>query len=147
ILGEFESGSKADHAKVQEFGQKLVDLYVNEVQGLGQRLQQRQVEIWNDQNAAWKDEVRGDPELGGNRIATTLNTCGSVIEQYGGTPQQIAELRQAFNATGAGNHPAVVRLLHNIGKALGEGRPVPAQKPAPAPVGKAQRRYAGNTGS
>lgn len=145
ILGEFENGPK-DHAATQAFGQKLIDLYTGEVQQLGTRLLQRQVEIWNDQNAQWKDEVRGDPELGGNRMATTLNVCGSVIEQYGGSPQQIAELRSAFNATGAGNHPAFVRLMHNIGKALGEGRPVPAPKPAPAPAGKAQRRYAGNTG-
>jgi hypothetical protein len=147
LLGEFETGAKADHAQVQEFGQKLVDLYVAEVQTLGQRLQQRQVEVWNDQNAQWVDQVRSDPEIGGNRIKTTLNIAGSVIEQYGGNAQQIAELRQAFNTTGAGNHPSIVRLLHNIGKALGEGRPVPAQKPAPAPAGKAQRRYAGNTGS
>jgi hypothetical protein len=147
LLGEFETGAKADHAQVQEFGQKLVDLYVAEVQTLGTRLQQRQVEVWNDQNAQWVDQVRSDPEIGGNRIKTTLNIAGSVIEQYGGNAQQIAELRQAFNTTGAGNHPSIVRLLHNIGKALGEGRPVPAQKPAPAPAGKAQRRYAGNTGS
>jgi hypothetical protein len=59
--------------------------------------------------------------------------------------EQKAELRQVFNLTGAGDHPAVVRLIHNISKKLLEtSRPVTAERPVPVATTRAQRRYAGS---
>ena len=85
------------------------------------------------------------PELGGNRFQTTVQVCSEMIRQFGGNQEQQAELRQVFDLTGAGDSPAVVRLINNIGKALRESRgPVVATQPTPAPTRKADRRYAGS---
>ena len=126
----------------QEFGQALVDFYTAEVQ----KARQVQEDVWKKTNDDWRSAIEADPELGGNRKETVLHTVASVITEYGGTPEQQTLLRQVFNYTGAGNHPEVVRFVYRLGKALGEGRPVPAPTPrnSPNPISKAQRRYAGN---
>lgn len=131
------------HKAPQELGQELIDLHVAEVSRLAQSLVQAnaaaQQEAWSGLNQTWRDDVLSDPEIGGKRHKTAMNVCGAVIEEYG-TPG----LRAALDLTGAGNNPEIIRFIHNIGKALGEGRPIPAIKPAPAPSSKAQRRYGAN---
>lgn len=132
------------HRATQELGQELVDMYVSEVKQTTERLQKHQWDVWSRTQEDWTNQAQTDPDFGGSRMATTLRRAGSVIEQYGGSPEQIADLRSALTATGAGNHPALVRLFNNLGKALGEGRPVVAPTPKVAPDAKpsrAQRRY------
>lgn len=127
-----------------EAGQQLLDLHLAEVQKYAERLSQHQDNVWKETRANWVNDLRQDPDLGGNRFQATVQVCGQLIEQFGGSPEQKAELRQAFNATGMGDHPALVRFLHNIGVAMGEGRPVPASKPVPMVPRRADRRYAGS---
>lgn len=129
----------------QEVGQQLIDLHLAEVTKVAERMAARQTEHWNETRRTWVDQVRADPEIGGNRLETVLNAAGAVIEQYGGTADQVKELRQVLALTGAGDHPALVRLFNNLGKARAtEGRPVAAMTPPPAPQTRAQRRYAGS---
>lgn len=139
MLGKFEVENKGDHAAVQKLGQQMVDMYIAEQT----RQAQAQQDAWVKVRDGWKDQFTSDPEMGGNRQNTTLSRCGAMIEQYGGTAAQQDELRSAFRITGMGDHPALIRLLANVGKALGEGTPVPAIVPrSPTPVPKSQRRYA-----
>ena len=131
-MGEFTEVLKEAKAS-QDFGQKLVDLYTREAQ----KLHQLQVSTFADTINGWKEDVLADPELGGSRTQTVLQSCGAVLEQFG-TP----ELRQMFNLTGTGNHPEMVRFLNKIGKFLGEGKPIRAEKPVPeVKPSRAQRRY------
>lgn len=129
------------HRAPQELGQKLVDFHMAEMAEATQRLQQHNWDVWNRQQDAWMDEFRADRELGGNKELTTLSNCASVIDQYGGSPAQQAQLRQVLTDTGAGNHPLVIRLLNNVAKVLKEGSMAPAPK-APAPTAsRSERRY------
>jgi hypothetical protein len=82
-------------------------------------------QAWVDQNKAWVEEIKKDPELGdGNGLKTEVKTAAAkVIADYGGQP-----LKDALNATGAGNHPAMIRFVNKIAKVLTEathvqGRP------------------------
>lgn len=135
-LGAFKD-LLGEHKAPQALGQSLVDLYFGEVN----RIKTYQQEVWDRTQEQWMDQVRSDPELGGSRLETVAKTCGSVIERFGSN-----DLRDALTATGMGNHPAMVRFINKIGQFLGEGRPVPAAKPAPAPPpSKAQRRYGGTS--
>lgn len=127
-----------------EAGQKLLDLHIGEQQKLIDRLQKQQDATWRQTRQEWVDQLRNDPALGGNRFQATVQVCGQLIEQFGGSPEQKAELRQVFDLTGSGDHPALVRFLHNIGMALREGEPRPAAKPVPTLPRKADRRYAGS---
>lgn len=138
-------------AKVdQQVGQQLVDMHFAQLQTVREAIAEQQRQTWATLRSGWVDQVKSDPEMGGARFETALHACGSVIEEYAsGHPKgsaehkaAVAELREVFAMTGAGDHPAVVRLLHNVGKARAAPRPVPAHQPAPAPQTRASRRYA-----
>lgn len=122
----------------QGFGQELMNLYTTEIS----RFQEAQRQVWSETQKSWRDEVKADPDVGGNRLETALRSCATVIEQYGGDAAEQAALREVLTATGAGNHRLMVRLFHRVGRALGEGRLVPAVKPTPPPMSRADRRYA-----
>jgi len=151
------SGDRAAVAAAsQQLGQKLIDFHVAEIKTAAERVADQQWEVFNRTQTEWKKAFAEDPEIGGNRIETTLAECGSIIEQFGGkvdpqtgmaNPEQVAELRKVLSATGAGNHPAVIRWVHNVARALGEGRPVPAPRPAPQQMSRAERRYRGGNGA
>jgi hypothetical protein len=151
-LARTSGDPEAISAATQALGQKLVDLHLTEQEALKTRLEQNQVSVWNRTREGWLDAVKADPELGGSRIETVLKTAGAAIEQYAGPrdpktgqvdPSQVAELREALRITGAEFHPAVVRFFNNVGKALGEGRPVAAARPTPPPQSRSERRYSG----
>lgn len=137
-IGKFSELMGAAHVP-QEAAQKVLDLYTNEIA----RITDVQKDIWNKTNEDWKSAIKADPEIGGNRLQTVLQTSRGLIERYGGSAEEKAAVRQALALTGAGNHPEVVRLFYRIGKALGEGSPVPAPTPkeAIAPKSRATARY------
>ena len=127
-----------------EAAQKLLDMHLAEIPKIIERVQKQSENLWNDTRKAWQDEIRADPELGGNRIQTVIQTCGQLINEYGGSAEQKQQLREVFNLTGAGDNPAVVRFIYNLGRALTEqSHPIAAPKPVPTQTRRADRRYAG----
>lgn len=143
-LGEFQTESKAEQALVQKLGQKLVDRHVAEVTSAINRLEQHYVSTWEKQKSDWKEAFASDPEIGGNRQQTTLNAAIEFIRTHGGTDVQQKEFRDLMDATGIGNHPAVIRMLANANLAMAEGKPLPAAKPVPQKLSKVQKFYGGN---
>jgi hypothetical protein len=138
-LGKFELETKADHAKLQEFGQTLIDNYVADMR----RVQEAQAAEWTRTRDEWRSNFLNDPDLGKTNQAATLTRAAQMIEQYGGTQAQVSELRQIFAVTGAGDHPAVIRLLNNIGKVLAEPSVTATGKQlAPQTATRSARRYA-----
>lgn len=125
----------------QERGQRLIDMHLQEMQRHSQALSDHQVQVWNDTQTQWKDAVKADPELGGNRFNTTIQTCISAVNRFGGNAQQRAELLQALDFTGAGNNPAIIRLITNMASKLSEGSPVTQSAAPKPPQTKEQRRY------
>lgn len=129
LLSSLELEGKADHAKVQEFGQKAVEFYINEQKNTVQKLEEYYANTWEKQKTDWREATIKDPEIGGNRLQTTLDAASSFIRTHGGTAEQQAEFRSLMDSSGLGNHPAIVRLLANAGQAMSEGRPLAAPKP------------------
>jgi hypothetical protein len=126
-----------------EVAQKYLDRHYAEVQKVADAIRAEQHTVWQQTQEEWRNQVMADPEIGGNRLQTTLTSAGAMIEQYGSE-----ELRRMLGYTGAGNHPAMVRFLNNVGKALGEGRMVPAPSPVSAAVkSRADRLYGGTSKS
>jgi hypothetical protein len=140
MLGELEVSGKADHAQVQAFGQRAVDFFIAEQQ----RQQQALVDSFNTIRDGWKQEIKADATFGGQNYPATLAAAGALIEQYGGTAEEVAALRHMLRITGAGDNPHLYRLMARAGKALAqEGKPVPAIVPKnPTTVSKSARRYA-----
>lgn len=141
ILSEFEGKTKAEHAAVQEFGQKAVDFHVAEIQKTVEAYTQKIEQDWENTKKTWKESFMSDPELGGNRWQTTINSALSFIRTHGGNEDQQAEFRKLMNDTGIGNHPAMIRMLANAGTKMVEGAPLVAQTPLSPPKSKTQTMY------
>ena len=141
LLGSFETQTKAEHAEVQKFGQQLMDRHVAEVTRAVETFRDASLAAWDAQKTAWRDQFISDPEIGGNRQQTTVNSAIEFVRTHGGTDAQQAEFRQLMNETGLGNHPAMIRLLANAGVSMSEGRPLAASSPSPAKPTKLQAMY------
>jgi len=160
LLGEMEtSAGKLDHAGYQDAGQKLIDLGTKAVQDSITRLNEYYTQFHENQKKEWFESFKKDPEMGGEKLQETVSVLRSSVEQYGGTPEQVAEFRQIMKDTGVGNHPAVTRILFNMQQKInkyeteadngngGSNRIVPGAKPAPTKVKSYQQFYGGSNNS
>lgn len=70
---------------------------------------------WAETQEQWAAEVQKDPELGGQKWPEVQGQIGQLLDTYGSP-----ELREAFDLTGAGNNPHVVRFMSKVAKVLNE---------------------------
>jgi len=91
----------------QEQAQKLVDIYP--------QIQQQQAEAWSKQIADWGEQVKADKEIGGDKFNASVGLAQRALDQFGNP-----ELREYLNASGLGNHPALVRFCARVGKSMAE---------------------------
>lgn len=90
---------------------------------LGPKLQEQLLapqKAWTDMNAAWVNQVKTNPEFGGPKLDAAMSTVTAGLTAVL-TPQEISELHDALDVTGAGNHPGVVRALYRMSARLTEG--------------------------
>jgi len=124
----------------QELAQSLVDEHVAEIARIQKEASEHQVKFWEDTQNSWKDSVRNDPEMGGSRYETTVATCRKVLNDCVKDDAERAELFQMLHVTGAGNHPAMFKLLLRVAGMMKESVPQPG-----TPIGqqqtRAQKRY------
>lgn len=73
----------------------------------------------------WADEVKADKELGGDKLAENLAIAKKAIDL--GPP----ELKELLESSGLGNHPAVFKWAHAVGKALSEDTLNPGDNKTP----------------
>lgn len=131
----------------QETAQNLVDLYLSETKRIQAEAEQHQRDVWSAFNDTRKSELRNDPEVGGNRLDTSLAIAKAVVEEFGGTPAQKAAFFERISDTkgnGMGNDVGLIRILNNIGVKLNifEDKIVPANPVAPTmPKTRAERLY------
>ncbi len=141
IMSKLEQTGKVDHALVQQFGQEAVDLHISEVKKAQEALNDLYKTSWDKQKTDWKDAFLKDPEIGGNRFQTTVDSALNFIRTHGGNTEQQTEFRNLMETSGLGNHPAMIRLLANAGRAMQEGKPLAATKPAPVQKSKIETMY------
>lgn len=141
LLSDLELSGKASHEVVQQFGQKAVDFYLEEVKTYGENLTKYYQTTWEKQKQSWKEATLKDIELGGNRIQTTLDSVLGFIRTHGGTADQQKEFRDVMETSGLGNHPAVIRVFANAALAYKEGKPLAAPKPVQEVKSKTETLY------
>lgn len=89
-----------------ELAQKLVDYHAAQMSA--------QVKAWTDQVNAWGEQTKNDPEYGGAEYAQNMGIANQALATFGGP-----KLGEAARQYGWGNHPEFVRMMVNVGKALG----------------------------
>ncbi len=137
------TGLLAEHKLPQEAGQALIDLYGQEAQRFATQMREQQVHEFEATKARWVETIEADRDLGGAHFDTTLRQAAAMRDLLI-PPEHRAEFNDFLTYTGAGDHPAIFRLLVNAHRLLGEPTaPPPAAKPAPAPRGAAGARQGG----
>ncbi len=132
-LADFKSFAK-EQDLTQGQAQKVLDFAGPKIQ----EMIEQPYKAWNELQARWREEVKVDPEIGGTKFEQSVKEAGSVFVPGESNPfvkneAEAKSLREALNATGAGNNPEVVRLFVKIGRLLAEpghltGRPVPQSR-------------------
>lgn len=159
-LGDLEAKFGVSHEAAQAFRQEVLTLAFNEIADITRRSAEsvtsaaaearRQIAAERaTQTQTWRQEFEDDPTLSGNHRETTLFRANAVIDEYAADrtlppaqrKAQTESLKAALKESGLQNHPAMVRLLRNVGNDLVEGKPVPALKAAAPPQSKAQKLY------
>lgn len=147
-IGDFTSVLENAEISHQERAQKLVDMYVGEVDRIVKEQRTNQLNAWSDFTDKLKSDFKNDPELGGNRQETSLGQAKYVIEQLGGTPAQVADMIGMLDHTGMGNHVGLTRLLNTVyERFLAEAKPVPGSAPTRAARGNFQDVMYGGQGN
>ena len=124
--------SAEDLGKIEAFGDKAREMGLSQQQyqslieydlSRAQQLNEEAVENWTKQVDGWKASAKTDKEIGGEKFADNLKVADNAVKQFGD-----AELRALLkspsieNPTGLaiGNHPAVLRFLNRVGKAIAD---------------------------
>ncbi|TDY26296.1 hypothetical protein B0G81_6806 [Paraburkholderia sp. BL6665CI2N2] len=135
-LNDFKA--KASEAGLtQEQAQQLVDLHANTLKSATDASTQ----LWYDTQKQWQEAVMKDPEIGGKNFEPMKAVVANAIDVIGG--EDAAKIRQAFEYTGAGNNPEVIRFLYRLGQTIGEGGSVASGAPAASgqPKSAAEKLY------
>lgn len=113
------SGIAKELGLTQEQAQKVADLQVKAVQ--------KQIDAHKSTVNGWRDTVINDKELGGDKLQASVATANKAIDLA--PPELRAELRTLLDSTGMGNHPALFKWAHAIGKLVSEDGHVTAAAP------------------
>lgn len=71
---------------------------------------------WTSMQDQWRDEVKADAEVGGDKMQPTLDSINRLVSEYGSK-----ELVDVFGLTGAGNNIHMIKFLSKISGVLTEG--------------------------
>lgn len=83
-----------------------------------------QAQSWAKTISDWVDQAKTDPEIGGAKWDGTVKNASGVVARFG-TPA----LKDYLNASGAGNHPEMIRFMAKVGAVIGEDRPAVSENP------------------
>ena len=119
--------------------QSLIEYDINRAQ----QLNDVAVESWDRQVDGWRQSAKTDKEIGGEKFAENLKVAESAIKQFGD-----ADLRALLkspspenpNGLAIGNHPAVLRFLNRVGKAIADPKLLQGDA-APQTEGTLKRMY------
>lgn len=112
--------------------QALVDLQAQ----VAQQASEAGSQAWTDMQDQWVNEVRSDPDVGGQRFDTSITNIGKLIDEFGSD-----ELRAVMDITGAGNNVHVIKFLANVASRLTEGTQISNGSPVKTEASIAETLY------
>lgn len=112
--------------------QKMLDMHTAMMTEAAQKMR----DGWDSTVSEWVDEVKADPNIGGEKLEPALGEIAKLLSTY----EKGDEVRKAFDLTSAGSHPAVVRFMHWVATQLNEGKPA-SGAPAAGQTSAAQKLF------
>lgn len=142
LFGEFkslaaEAGIPPEAAtKLLPFAEKLATAQLT-------RFQEAATAEFSKQQGDWVTELKSMPEFQGEALERNTAFLGRLMDEFGSP-----EARAYLDSTGAGNNPAIVKMLLSMGQALVEGDPTPVGDPGrlatPKPAARGARASGGS---
>jgi hypothetical protein len=131
LKGTFHTALDAFRADPSKGAQGLIDLHNQAMTDYATHLAAEQQRVFNETRANWRKEIMADEQLGGSGYQTTTKAVARMRDLL--VPEND---RKSFNEflriTGAGDHPAFWRALHNAARYFDEaGMPPPNPTPPP----------------
>ena len=83
-----------------------------------------QADTWAQTITGWVDQAKADPEIGGAKWDSTVKAASGVVGKFGSP-----ELKEYLNASGAGNHPEMIRFMAKVGAVISEDNPAISENP------------------
>lgn len=128
--------------------QGLIDLHNRTMTDFAEHMGREQHRVWNETRQGWVKEVMADPVLGGAGFQTAMGKVAQARDVFvsahkPGTPAYEADrasFDQMLSITGVGDHPAMLRFLHNAQRYVREAAPPPPDPKPPKDIGKAPGR-------
>lgn len=129
-------------AQAQALVTAVGDRLAADAKAAGEAQATAQMSAWSATNEAWQAEIRADKEIGGSKFEAMKSNVARLFDDYAGTLNSLGRkaLNEALLHTGAGNHPAIVRVFAKIAAAHTEGGFV-AGSPGRGPVDRAALMY------
>lgn len=100
--------------------QALVDKFIETQKSKAEA----QTKAWGETVAGWQETAKKDPEIGGAKWDDTVRASTSAVRRFG-TPA----LTEYLEASGAGNHPEIIRLMAKVGSMIAEDSPAISENP------------------
>lgn len=133
----------ADTAREMGLSQKQYQSLIEYDINRAQQLNDVAVESWNGRVEDWRKSAKADKEIGGEKLAENLKVAENAIKQFG-DPDLRALLKSPSpenpNGLAIGNHPAVLRFLNRVGKAIADPKLLQGDA-APQTEGTLKRMY------
>jgi hypothetical protein len=117
----------------QSAAQALVDFYAAK----SIQAQNAPVEFYATMRQGWRESAMSHPELqgklgAGGEVLTTISRGLDAIASATGDRQLIADFKEAMDMTGAGDHPAFIRVMYSLAKRATESGHVRGNGPSAA---------------
>lgn len=128
----------------QEGGQELISMHLAEITQRENAIRTEHANAETAREQEWRQQTQQDPEIGGNRLQTTLDSVHQFIRTHGGNAAEQAEALKVLNETKVGSNPTILRLLSRAGSTMSEGKPLAAAAPPSLPKSNTQKLYGGN---
>lgn len=115
-------GVELDKAAADEFTAvakelKLDNPTAQKLADVAAKMAQRQTEKHAALVQSWVEQIKTDKEIGGDKFEENLAVAQRALNEFGSP-----ELKDVLNASGLGNHPAVVKAFYNAGKRISQDR-------------------------
>lgn len=112
---------------------KLLDLQKEVLKSVSEKGTQDFIKMQED----WREQVIKDPEFANGKLEPALGGISKLLDRFGSP-----EAREAFDFTGAGNHPAIIKFLAKVSTLLNEPAGDPDRvRPGSGPTDPAKLIY------
>lgn len=135
LKGEFHTALDAFRADPAKGVQPLIALHEKTMSDYATHLQNEQVRVWNDTRKGWNTDALADEQIGGSGHQTAMGAIARMRDLFVSEKDRPA-FEQFLQVTGAGDHPAFLKMLHNAARLYDEPAMPPSNVKPPATNGQ-----------